>query len=102
MPYKSNSYRTTCNFSITLPADTYKGKILQIPRDELRYSYRKTKVNVHEYLDGRIALFHGPRKLVEFPVEASIRINTDVLTKAFLYSLSSKQQGIQAGVRETV
>ena len=45
---------------------SYKGKILQIPGDEFRYSYRKTKVRVNEYLDGRIAIFHGPRKLVEF------------------------------------
>ncbi len=48
---------------------SYKGKILQIPQNEYRYSYRKAKVKVNEYLDGRIALFHGPRKLVEFPKE---------------------------------
>lgn len=48
---------------------SYKGKILQIPQNEYRYSYRKTKVKVNEYLDGRVALFHGSRKLVEFPKE---------------------------------
>ena len=48
---------------------SYKGKILQIPGDEFRYSYRKTKVKIHEYLDGRIAIFHGPRKLIEFSAE---------------------------------
>ena len=47
----------------------YKGTILQIPGDEYRYSYRKTKVRIHEYLNGGIAIFHGPRKLVEFPAE---------------------------------
>lgn len=44
----------------------YKGKILQIPGNSFRYSYRKTKITVNEYLDGKIAIFHGPRKLVEF------------------------------------
>jgi len=44
----------------------YKGKILQIPQNEYRYSYRKAKVRVNEYLDGGIAIFHGPRKLVKF------------------------------------
>ena len=45
---------------------SYKGKTLQIPQNEHRYSYRKTNIKINEYLDGSIALFHGPRKLVEF------------------------------------
>lgn len=54
---------------------SYKGKILQIPGDEFRYSYRKTKVKVNEYLDGRIAIFHGPRKLVELVADTKIISN---------------------------
>jgi len=50
---------------------SYKGKNFQIPGNEFRYSYRKTKVKVNEYLDGRIAIFHGPRKLAEFNAAAS-------------------------------
>ena len=57
----------------------YKGKIFQIPGDEFRYSYRKTKVKVNEYLDGRITIFHGPRKLVEFV--ANIDTNDNRLEK---------------------
>jgi len=45
---------------------SYKGKILQIPGDEFRYSYRKAKIKIHEYIDGEIAIFHGPRRLVKF------------------------------------
>jgi hypothetical protein len=60
---------------------SYKGKILQIPGDEFRYSYRKTKVNVNEYLYGRIALFHGPRKLVEFPAKANSSFSSGCLKK---------------------
>ena len=46
---------------------SYKGTILQIPGDKVRYSYRKTKIKIHEYSNGGIAIFHGPRKLIEFP-----------------------------------
>ncbi|MEI6553860.1 MAG: ISNCY family transposase [bacterium] len=45
---------------------SYKGKTLQIPQNDFRYSYRKTSVKVNEYLDGSIAIFHGPMKLVKF------------------------------------
>ena len=78
---------------------SYKGKILQIPKNEFRYSYRKAKVNVHEYLDGRVALFHGPRKLVEFPAKDNknnIKTNTALLLKSFLCLLGSSQQRAKA------
>jgi hypothetical protein len=41
----------------------YKGKVLQIPEDASRCSYAKCKVRVHEYPNGSLAVFHGPRKL---------------------------------------
>ena len=41
----------------------YKGKILQILEDKQRYSFAKCKVRVHEYLDGTLSVFHGPRRL---------------------------------------
>lgn len=81
---------------------SYKGKILQIPKDEIRYSYRKTKVKVYEYLDGRVGIFHGPRKLVEFPKamvasdENEPLENVETLLKAFLYSAHLNQQGVQS------
>ena len=45
---------------------SYRGQVWQIPGDRERCSYRKAKVRVNEYLDGGVAIFHGPRKLVEF------------------------------------
>lgn len=39
---------------------------LQIPSDQYRMHYVKVKVRVHRYLDGRLAVFHGPRKLSEY------------------------------------
>jgi hypothetical protein len=32
-----------------------------------RNHYVKTRERVHCYIDGTLALFHGPRKLAEFP-----------------------------------
>lgn len=39
---------------------------LQIPPDEFRCNYIRTKVRVHRYLDGSLAIFHGPRKLASY------------------------------------
>ena len=41
----------------------YKGETIQILEDTSRCSYAKCKVRVHEYLDGTLAVLHGPRKL---------------------------------------
>jgi len=46
---------------------SFKGRPLQTPSDEYRNHYVKTRVRVHCYVDGSLALFHGPRKLAEFP-----------------------------------
>lgn len=48
---------------------SFKGRTLQIPSDEYRNHYVKAKVRIHRYLDGSLAIFHGPRKLAEFPPE---------------------------------
>lgn len=41
----------------------YKGHTLQLVPEATRLHYVKTKVRVHEYPDGTLAVFHGPRKL---------------------------------------
>lgn len=56
----------------------YKNRTLQIPADRHRHHYVKATVRVHEYPDGRLAVFHGPRRLAVFaadgtPVDASSR-----------------------------
>lgn len=38
----------------------------QIPKDKYRYHYVKVKVRLHRYINGNIAIFHGPRKLGEY------------------------------------
>ena len=44
----------------------YARRILQIPADRHRYHSVKCKVRVHEYPDGRLAVFHGPRCLARY------------------------------------
>jgi transposase len=51
----------------------YKGLILQIPEDRHRHHYVKAKVRVHEYPDGRLAVFHGPRRLATFEANGSCK-----------------------------
>ena len=42
---------------------------LQIPADRHRRHYVKAKVSVHRYTDGALSIFHGPRKLADYPPE---------------------------------
>ncbi len=44
----------------------YHNRILQIPADRHRQHYVKTRVRVHEYPDGTLAVFHGPRRLARY------------------------------------
>lgn len=39
---------------------------LQLPATPQRQSYFKTSVQLHEYADGCIAVFHGPRRLADY------------------------------------
>ena len=44
----------------------HRRRILQIPADKHRHHYVKCKVRVHEYPDGSLAVFHGPRCLARY------------------------------------
>lgn len=45
---------------------SYKAMTLQLPADANRFSYNRAKVRVHEYAEGGLAIFYGPRCLVRF------------------------------------
>ena len=56
----------------------WRGRSLQIPSQTHRHHYVRAKVRVHEYPDGGLALFDGPRCLARFdatgrPIDASSR-----------------------------
>lgn len=58
----------------------FEGMSLQIPADRHRCNYVKTKVRVHRYPDGSLAIFHGPRKLASYTAEG--RLSTAELKQA--------------------
>ncbi len=49
----------------------YKTLSLQIPQDRHRHHYVKAKVRVHEYPDGHLAIFHGPRRLAGYTADGA-------------------------------
>jgi transposase len=50
----------------------YERRVLQIPADRHRHHYVKCKVRVHEYPDGRLAVFHGPRWLARYQADGAL------------------------------
>jgi transposase len=44
----------------------YDGLSLQIPEQRHRHHFVRVKVRVHAYADGRLAVFHGPRRLARY------------------------------------
>jgi transposase len=59
----------------------FEGLILQIPSDRHRYHYVKAKVHVHRYLNGTLAVFHGPRKLAQYDEQGIIQ-PTEIMAAA--------------------
>ena len=56
----------------------YERRVLQIPATPARHHYVKARVRVHEYPDGTLALFHGPRCLARYnadgePIDSQTR-----------------------------
>jgi hypothetical protein len=50
----------------------FEKRHLQIPADRHRGHYVKAKVRVHVYPDGRLAIFHGPRKLADYTAQGKL------------------------------
>ncbi len=50
----------------------YKNLSLQSPEDRHRRHYVKAKVRVHEYPDGTLAVFHGPRRLARYQADGAV------------------------------
>jgi transposase len=45
---------------------SFEKMTLQIPANRYRMHYVKVRVKVHRYSDGRLAVFHGPRRLADY------------------------------------
>lgn len=50
----------------------FEGLVLQIPKDQYRCHYIKAKVRVHRYVNGHMAIFHGPRKLAKYDAKGEV------------------------------
>ena len=51
---------------------SFQGKRLQIPAQAHRCHFIKARVRVHRYPDGRMAVFHGPRRLADYEPDGSL------------------------------
>jgi hypothetical protein len=49
----------------------WRGLVLQIPPSPLRPHFVRATVRVHEYPDGRLAVFHGPHRLADYDPEGT-------------------------------
>jgi hypothetical protein len=58
---------------------SFEGLSLQLPSDELRHHYVRTKVRVHRYVDGTLGVFHGPRKLAAYDAKGVQTTTKEVL-----------------------
>jgi len=78
----------------------YKRHTLQLLPDAARLHYAKVKVRVHEYLDGDLAVFHGPRKLatelLEKEEEFCAFASSPPYEKAEGEAATSPSQGIES------
>jgi transposase len=50
---------------------SWGGIKLQLPQSPLRHHWVKAKVRVHQYPDGRLAVFHGPRCIARYSREGA-------------------------------
>ena len=51
---------------------SFQGKRLQIPAQAHRRHFIKARVRVHRYPDGRMAVFHGPRRLADYEPDGAL------------------------------
>jgi len=52
---------------------SFERMTLQIPANRYRCHYVRVKVQVHRYLDGSLAIFHGPRKLADYDSQGKMK-----------------------------
>jgi transposase len=50
----------------------FDGRVLQIPEQRHRRHYVKATVRLHHYPDGRIAIFHGPRRIADYSADGQL------------------------------
>ena len=51
---------------------SWSGRSLQIPAQQHRHHYVRVTVRVHEYPDGKLAIFDGPRCLARYDANGAL------------------------------
>jgi transposase len=51
---------------------SYLGMKLQIPANKHRLQYVNSRIRVHQYINGTLAVFHGPRRLADYDARGSL------------------------------
>lgn len=51
---------------------SFEAKRLQLPAQTHRRHFIKARVRVHRYPDGRLAMFHGPRRLADYECDGTV------------------------------
>lgn len=54
----------------------YHRLVLRLPKVAWRHHFAKAKVRVHEYPDGHLAVFHGPRRLARYTADDAMITDT--------------------------
>lgn len=57
---------------------SFERLVLQIPANDYRCNYIKVRVRVHRYLDGTLAIFHGPKKLASYNLRGELLVQKRV------------------------
>ncbi len=52
---------------------SFEGMTLQIPPNKYRCHYVRARIHVHRYMDGSLAIFHGPRKLADYESNGQLK-----------------------------
>lgn len=60
----------------------YQNLSLQIPEQAHRRHFVKATVRVHEYADGSLSIFHGPRRLARYGADGSLIAREDTTRSA--------------------
>ncbi|MCX5832972.1 MAG: ISNCY family transposase [Deltaproteobacteria bacterium] len=71
------------HYERTVTADNcvcFNGLTLQIPANKYRCHYVRAKVRVHRYVDGSLAIFHGPRKIADYDAQGHPKRSKKVVT----------------------
>jgi len=75
----------------------YQGRSLQIPPDRHRFHYVKVTVRVHEYPDGTLAVFHGPRCLARYDAEGRLSEPARSAPVATAYPRRTRRRSSRSG-----